>query len=112
MLLAAKVFRRDDTETFTISSHHFPFRHFPSLDGCLGPQIGGTARQKNAITSGAYVVESPEVLSLDGDGMEISVGIRTRSFFGQVIGFSERLANGGGGGGQPCQVLSLSVRRW
>lgn len=47
-------------------------------------QIGDTARQKNALTAGAYVVESVEVVSLDGEGMDVAAAVKTRSFFGKV----------------------------
>eukprot|EP00752_Nemacystus_decipiens_P002440 g2297.t1 len=46
--------------------------------------IGDTARQKNALTAGAYVVESAEVLALDAEGMDVAVAVRTKSFFGKV----------------------------
>ena len=47
-------------------------------------QIGDTARQKNALTAGAYQVESAEVLALDGEGMDVAAAVRTKSFFGKV----------------------------
>lgn len=49
-------------------------------------QIGDTARQKNALTAGAYQVESAEVLALDGEGMDVAAAVRTKSFFGKVGG--------------------------
>lgn len=36
------------------------------------------------MTAGAYVVESVEVVALDGEGMDIAAAVRTRSFFGKV----------------------------
>lgn len=36
------------------------------------------------MTAGAYAVDSIEVASLDGEGMDVNVVIRTRSFFGKV----------------------------
>lgn len=36
------------------------------------------------MTAGAYVVESVEVQSMDREGMDIDVIIKTRSFFGKV----------------------------
>ncbi|CAN0302331.1 unnamed protein product [Pylaiella littoralis] len=51
--------------------------------------IGDEARQKNAMTAGAYVVESVEVVALDGEGMDIAAAVRTRSFFGKVQEFKQ-----------------------
>lgn len=52
----------------------------------LAFQIGETARSKNALTAGAYVVESAEVVALDGEGIDVEAKIKTRSFFGKVQG--------------------------
>lgn len=47
-------------------------------------QVGATAKQKNAITAGSYVVENPVVIGMDGLGMDVEANVRTRSFFGKV----------------------------
>lgn len=55
----------------------------------LHDQIGITARQKNAMTAGAYVVDSLKIKTMDGEGMDVEVTVKTRSFFGKVRRFRD-----------------------
>ncbi|CAM9353419.1 unnamed protein product, partial [Hapterophycus canaliculatus] len=73
--------------------------------------IGEAARQKNALTAGAYVVESVEVVALDGEGMDVAAEIKTKSFFGKVKESRETVRVSFGAGRPPLQTAEAVKRR-
>ncbi|CAM9785928.1 unnamed protein product [Ectocarpus sp. 6 AP-2014] len=73
--------------------------------------IGDTARQKNAFTAGAYMVDSVEVVALDGEGMDVAASVQTKTFFGKVVQESKQTVRVSFGVDRPLETSEAVKRR-